>query len=269
MCIPPGDYRDPGTPRAAHESEQFLDADDGAKLRLFVAEPPESLGRGAVLLIHDVWGFTDFYKDLARRIAAKGHAAQLVDFFARQGELPENMRTPERPPAPPDAIERARARAERLSDERFLADARRAVDELHARGAGRVVCWGFCWGGRMACVSAARVRGLAGAIAYYGFLQAIPPRLAPMELTAELQVPLLGIFGGADASIPPDQVAEFESRLRQAGKAAEIVTYPGAPHGFLRYGAQDHAPAIDDALNRTFRYLEATLLEVGAPRPRG
>ncbi len=266
MCTAPGDYRDSGTPRAAHESEQVVDADDGAQLRTFIAEPPESLARGAVLLIHDVWGFTDFYQDLARRIAAQGHAAQLVDFFARQGELPENMRAPERPPTPPDAMERARARADRLSDERFLADAQRAVDDLHARGAGRVVCWGFCWGGRMAYVSAARLRGLAGVIAYYGFLQAIPPRLAPTELAPEIQVPLLGIFGGADVGIPAEQVAEFESRLRQAGKPAEIVTYPGAPHGFLRYGVQDHAPAIDDALKRTFRYLETTLLEVGAPR---
>jgi len=162
MCSPPDEYRDPGTPRPAHESERPVRADDGAALRLFTAEPPQGFRAGTVLIVHDVWGYTDFYKDLARRIAAEGYAGVLVDLFARQGELPEELRAPERTPFGADGLARARARSEQLSDERALTDIQLTLDDLHARGAPGVVCWGFCWGGRVAYVAGARSSRLAG-----------------------------------------------------------------------------------------------------------
>ncbi len=231
-------------------------AGDGAALREFVAQPATGFRRGAVLIIHDIWGYTDFYKDLARRITEHGHAASLVDFFGRQGDLPESMRAPERTGTKPEAMARAVQRAQQLSDERFLADMQAAVDDLQARGAARVACWGFCMGGRLADVSAARVRGLVGAVAYYGHLQAEPGRLSPLQLAAEIRIPVLGIFGGADPGIPADQIAAFQNALKTD---KEIVTYPGAPHGFLRYGATEHKGAIDDALLRTYQFFSRVL----------
>ena len=232
-------------------------AGDGAALREFVAQPASGLRRGAVLIIHDIWGYADFYKDLARRITEHGHAAALVDFFGRQGDLPEAMRAPERTGTKPEAMARAVQRAQQLSDERFLADMQTAVDDLLARGASRVACWGFCIGGRLADVSAARVGGLSGAVAYYGHLQAEAGRLSPLQLAAEIRIPLLGIFGGADPNITADQIAAFKDALTTD---KEIVTYSGAPHGFLRYGATDHRAAIDDALQRTYRFLDRVLV---------
>src|SRR5437588_12799464 len=122
MCAPPDEYRDPGTPRAAKESEERIRASDGVDIRMFLAEPAHRLRRGAVLIIHDIWGYTDFYKDLARRITEHGHAAALVDFFGRQGDLPEAMRAPERTGTKPEAMARAVQRAQQPRDERFLAD---------------------------------------------------------------------------------------------------------------------------------------------------
>ncbi len=259
MCADPSGPKDPASPTAARESEERLRADDGAPLRLFVATPANGLAPGAVLLIHDIWGFTEFYKDLARRLAGWGFGAALVDLFARQGELPEAMRAPERGPLGPDARAAAAARAERLADERALADIDGTVDRLRAMGAPQVAAWGFCWGGRLAYRAAARSRRIAAAVAYYGFLRAQPPRLSPLDLVAEIQVPVLGIFGGADPGIPPEEVAAFESALTSEGKEHEIVVYPGAPHGFLRYGARDHAGAIQDAERRTRRFFEGCL----------
>jgi carboxymethylenebutenolidase len=256
MCTTPGDDDGPRPAAAVKEEERTLRAGDGAPLREFLALPATGLRRGAVLIIHDVWGYTDFYKDLARRITGHGHAAALVDFFARQGDLPESMRAPERTGSKPEAIARAVQRAQQLSDERFLADMQMAVDDLRARGAARVACWGFCMGGRLAYVSASRVGGLAGAAAYYGFLQAEPGRLSPLQLAVEIKIPLLGIFGGADPGIPADQIVAFQDALKSD---KEIVTYPDAPHGFLRYGATAHKAAIDDALQRTYRFLSRVL----------
>ncbi|HKV29705.1 MAG TPA: dienelactone hydrolase family protein, partial [Candidatus Dormibacteraeota bacterium] len=121
----------------------------------------------------------------------------------------------------------------------------------------QVACWGFCMGGRLAYVSAARVGGLAGAVAYYGHLQAEPGRFSPLQLAGEIRIPVLGIFGGADPGIPADQVAAFQAALKTQ---KEVVTYPGAPHGFLRYGATEHKVAIDDALQRTFRFFGRVLV---------
>ncbi len=256
MCTAPGDDVGPPAPAAVREEERTIRAGDGADLREFLALPATGFRRGAVLIIHDIWGYTDFYKDLARRITQHGHAAALVDFFGRQGDLPESMRAPERTGSKPDAMARAVQRAQQLSDERFLADMQTAVDDLLARGASRMAAWGFCMGGRLTYVAAARVRGLAAVVAYYGHLQVEQGRLSPLQLAGDIKIPLLGVFGGADPGIPAEQIAAFKDALKTD---KEIVIYPDAPHGFLRYGATQHKAAIDDALQRTFRFLSRVL----------
>src|ERR1700682_1583475 len=144
MCTAPGDDVGPPAPAAVREEERALRAGDGADLREFVALPATGFRRGAVLIIHDIWGYSDFYKDLARRITQHGHAAAMVHFFGRQGELPESMRAPERTGTKPEAMARAGQRAQQLSDERFLADIQTAVDDLLARGGARArACGGF------------------------------------------------------------------------------------------------------------------------------
>src|SRR5258708_33833630 len=104
MCTAPGDDDAPRPAAAVNEEERMLRAGDGAALREFVALPATGLRRGAVLIIHDIWGYTDFYKDLARRITGHGHAAALIDFFGRQGDLPELVRAPGRTGGKPQAM---------------------------------------------------------------------------------------------------------------------------------------------------------------------
>src|SRR5438132_8161996 len=214
MCTAPGDDVGPPAPAAVREEERTIRAGDGADLREFLALPATGFRRGAVLIIHAIWGYADFYKDLARRITEHGHAAALVDFFGRQGDLPESMRAPERTGTKADAMARAMQRAQQVSDERFLADMQTAVDDLLARGASRVAGWGFCMGGRLAYVAAARVNGLSGVVAYYGHLQAQPGRLSPLQLASDIRIPVLGIFGGADPGIPAEQIATSRDALR-------------------------------------------------------
>src|SRR5438270_13610494 len=142
MCTAPGDDDGPQPAAAVNEEERTLRAGDGAALREFVAAPSTGFRRGAVLIIHDIWGYTDFYKDLARRITGHGHAAALVDFFGRQGDLPESMRAPERTGTKPEAMARATQRAQQLTDDRFLADMNTAGDDMQARGALHAAWWG-------------------------------------------------------------------------------------------------------------------------------
>jgi carboxymethylenebutenolidase len=80
--------------------------------------------------------------------------------------------------------------------------------------------------------------------------------LSPPQLASDIKIPVLGIFGGADPGIPAEQIAAFKDAL---STDKEIIVYPDAPHGFLRYGATEHRAAIDDALQRTFRFLSRVL----------
>src|SRR5438067_13863160 len=144
MCTARGEDAGPPSPAAVREEERTIRAGDGADLREFLALPATGFRRGAVLIIHDIWGYTDFYKDLARRITQHGHAAAMVDFFGRQGDLPESMRAPERTGSKPEAMARAMQRAQQLTDDQFLADMQAGVDDMQARGATEVAWWGFC-----------------------------------------------------------------------------------------------------------------------------
>src|SRR6266704_6872256 len=104
MCTAPGDDDGPRPAAAVDEEVRILRAGDGVALREFVALPATGFRSGAVLIIPDIWGYTDFYKDLARRITGHGHAAALGDCFGRRGGRPESMRAPERTGSKPEAM---------------------------------------------------------------------------------------------------------------------------------------------------------------------
>jgi carboxymethylenebutenolidase len=76
--------------------------------------------------------------------------------------------------------------------------------------------------------------------------------------------PVLGLFGGADEGIPPDQVQAFDSALAEAGVEHELVTYPGAPHSFFDRSYEEHAEACEDAWRRVLGFLQ----RVGTPLAR-
>jgi carboxymethylenebutenolidase len=91
----------------------------------------------------------------------------------------------------------------------------------------RIGVLGFCYGGRASLTYSLHNPGLAATVIFYG-----SPETDPQVLQA-LPGPVLGIFGGADSSIPLEQVYAFEAALNQAGIPNEITIYEGQPHAFL------------------------------------
>ena len=78
----------------------------------------------------------------------------------------------------------------------------------------------------------------------------------PIQRARELTAPILGLFGGADDGIPPETVTEFDTALTDAGVRHEIVTYPGAPHGFFDQSlADEYADACADVWRRVLAFL--------------
>jgi carboxymethylenebutenolidase len=71
-----------------------------------------------------------------------------------------------------------------------------------------------------------------------------------LDYAHAIQCPVLGLFGGADESIPQDVIDEFKNKLDAAGVTNEIVVYPGAPHSFFDRRATDYAQESADAWMR-------------------
>ena len=78
----------------------------------------------------------------------------------------------------------------------------------------------------------------------------------PTQRAGEMQAPIVGLMGGADQAIPPEDVEAFERALTEAGVEHELVTYPDAPHSFFDRKQEEFAEASDDAWRRVLEFLE-------------
>ena len=100
---------------------------------------------------------------------------------------------------------------------------------------------------------------LRGVIGFYGwpvgrFLNDTP---APAGVASQMGAPILGLFGGADTKIAPDDVEAFRHALQGASVEHELRVYEGAPHSFFDHAYSEHAAAAADAWDRVRRFIAA------------
>jgi carboxymethylenebutenolidase len=210
----------------------------------------------AIVLVPDVHGLSELYREFASRFAERGFATLAVDLYSREGS-----------PKLASAAEAMRFIAS-LPDARVLGDLQAAVDWLsRARGAFRVGIAGFCMGGQYALLGACSLRGLAACASFYGMIRYAEtndrkPR-SPLDAAADLSCPYLAIFGAEDALIPLADVDALRDRLEAAGKKFEIRTYPACGHAFLNpnrpdaYRPEAAADAFERAVDFFSRHLGA------------
>ena len=99
---------------------------------------------------------------------------------------------------------------------------------------------------------------MSGVIGFYGHpTSAWENFSAPAEVAADFECPVLGLFGGADTSITPSDMAAFDSALTAAGIRHELHAYEGAPHSFFDRTADEYAAASADAWERVLGFIEA------------
>lgn len=221
-------------------SEALTFPRDGDAIRAYASIPRGSGPFPALVLIPDVRGLAEHYRDVGRRFAAEGFFTFVIDLYSREG-----------PPALPDMAAVLRW-IEELPDPRVLADLGGAVQYLAARSdvrADRIGITGFCMGGQYALLAACTVDGLAACVSWYGMLRyaghsAAKPA-SPLELAAGLRCPYLGLFGEDDAIIPLADVDELRAALQSGGQPHEIIVYPGAGHAFFNDTRPDtYRPAV-------------------------
>ncbi|MXZ68692.1 MAG: dienelactone hydrolase family protein [Acidimicrobiia bacterium] len=237
--IPKGD-------RPAQGRDLVLTARDGNRYSAFEATGATP-SAAAVVVLPDVRGLFQFYKQLALLLAHAGHDALAIDYFGRTAGLGER----------PDDWDFW----PHVHDTTFAGirdDVAAAVSHLRASDPDRAVfTLGFCFGGSASWHQAANGLQLSGAIGFYGKPRRPEETAGAIDRVAGMACPILALMGGDDPSIPLEAVRGLEDALVGAGVPHEVVVYPGAPHSFFDRRYQEFAGESNDAWERVLAFIAA------------
>src|SRR5687768_8807593 len=193
-----------------------------------------------VLVVQEIFGVHEHIKDVCRRFARLGYFAIAPELYYRQGDV-SKLKT----------IDEIRPIVAKVPDQQVMSDLDAAVEFAQKSGQGDVAklgITGFCWGGRIVWMYAAHSKQLKAGVAWYGRLVGDPtpnnPK-HPVNIAADLNAPVLGLYGGKDQGIPLDTVEQMRTALKSAKVDAQIIVYPDSPHAFFA----DYRPSYkeDDA----------------------
>lgn len=225
-----------------------LTAADGNRVAAYHARAAEPSGAGIVIL-PDVRGLHTYYEELALRFAESGIDAIGIDCFCRTAGTSRRAEGFDYAP-----------HVGQTTWDGIAADVTAAAEALRADG--RVTSLftvGFCFGGRIAFLTATLGIRVVGAIGFYGWPTG-PSRNdtpAPAEVAGQMTGAVLGIFGGGDQGIPASAVEEFRLALATAGVDHEVISYPGAPHSFFDRRFDQYGDESADAWRRVLAFVRA------------
>ena len=205
--------------------EAKMPVKDGAgSIPAYHAMPMTGKNLPVVIVVQEIFGVHEHIKDLCRRLAKAGYLAIAPELYARQGDVSKL--------AMPDVMKIVG----QVPDAQVMSDLDAAVEWAAAMGGNtnRVAITGFCWGGRIVWLYSAHSKKVKAGTAWYGRLEgdanALTPK-HPIDLVAQLNVPVLGLYGAKDRGIPVASVEKMRSAIAAAKKPAEIQVYD-AEHGF-------------------------------------
>ena len=243
-------YTDDARPPAApvngggvlSQSDFTLTSADGTQFMAYGARASEPSGTGIVIL-PDIRGLHQFYKELAGRFAEVGFDSVAFDFFGRTAETPNR-----------DESFEWRPHIDQTTPEGIAADTAAAIAYLQSEAGGRVervFTVGFCFGGAYSWRQSADQPDLAGAIGFYG-----NPGRVKSEI-GRMKAPLLLLLAGADFT-PLSEFELFDDVLTAAGVPHTMVVYDGAPHSFFDRTWTEHEAACAGAWQQMLSFIAAS-----------
>jgi carboxymethylenebutenolidase len=190
-------------------------------VQAFVVYPEVKTKAPVVVLIHEIFGLSDWAKEMADELAAQGFIVIAPDLLSGFG--PNGGGSSEFPSQ--DASVKA---VSGLDPEGVMADLDAAADygKHIPAGNGKIAVTGFCWGGGKSFAFATHRKDLSAAFVFYG--------TGPADVTT-ITAPVYGFYGGNDARVDAT-IPATTAAMKAAGKTYEPVTYDGAGHGFMRAG---------------------------------
>jgi carboxymethylenebutenolidase len=202
------------------------------------AMPDDKKKHPLVLVVHEIFGVHEHIRDVCRRLAKQGFFAVAPNLFERQGDVTKLSE-----------FSQIRKVVDAVPDAQVLSDLDATVRwaEHEPADVAKLGITGFCWGGRSVWLYAAHRKDLKAGVAWYGKFTGeknhLRPR-QPLDIGAELNAPVLGLYGGKDQNIPQTDVDAMKKLLgggNAAARASEIVVYPQAGHAFLA----DYRPSYE------------------------
>jgi carboxymethylenebutenolidase len=229
----------------------------GTLIDAYTARP---LGAGpfpGVIVVHHMPGFDEWSREVVRRLAHNGYSAICPDLHFRKGPgtyAEKSQRTRE---------SGGQVDADVIGD---LKGGEAWLRELPTSN-GKVGVIGFCSGGRVAYMAAAKMPTLQCAVDCWGGNVTSPPMTksanqpeAPFDMTKDIKVPLLGIFGNDDQNPNKEQVNTIEAELKKHGKTYEFHRYDNAGHAIFNWEADRYVyAAASDGWKRVFAFYKKHL----------
>ena len=240
--LPPGEdgarERLNGSPR--HGEYATVDA-GGTPLRMWVVYPERKDKAPVAIVIHEIFGLTDWIRAVADQLAADGFIAVAPDLLSGKGP---NAGGTDAFASRDDVIKAVSGLPRSDVDARLNAVRSYALALPAANGKSATI--GFCWGGASSFAYAAVQPALHAAVVYYG---APPPDLTTVK------APVLGLYGGNDARVNAT-IEATTAKMKELGKSYEPIVYEGAGHGFLRaQGEPANLKAAEQAWPKTLDFL--------------
>jgi len=206
---------------------------DGRSVETFVVYSESKDKTPVVLVIHEIFGLSDWAQEVSDEVAEAGYIAVTPDLLSGMG--PNGGRTTSFPQ------EKVMEAVSHLNPDQITADLNAVADYALKLPASKdkLLVAGFCWGGSQSFRFATQRGDLAAAFVFYGG----PP---VQEAMARIKAPVYGFYAGNDARVSAT-IPDAQAEMKAAGKRYEPVVYDGAGHGFMRAG---EAPDANEANRR-------------------
>jgi carboxymethylenebutenolidase len=191
------------------------------------AMPANGRNLATILVVQEIFGVHEHIKDVCRRFAKAGWLAIAPEMYYRQGDVSKLK----------DNKEIFSQVVSKVPDAQVMSDLDAAAAWAAKNGGDpkRLGITGFCWGGRVTWLYAAHNQNVKAGVAWYGRLVGPSNDMTPKhptDLVDQINAPVLGLYGGADAGIPNDTVDKMNAALKEKGKPSMIHLYPDTPHAF-------------------------------------
>jgi carboxymethylenebutenolidase len=223
---------------------------NGDAMRCYVSMPEGTGPFPAVVVIQHAGGVDEFVRGMSERFAEAQFLAVAPDLYHREE---------------PNSSDDPLTRMSRLRDVTIVEDVNAAIEyvkQLPEAQTDRIGITGYCMGGRVTYLMAAKNEDLKAAVVCWGGNIMVPwgDGPAPFALTDQIACPVLGLFGEEDPNPNPADVAKLDAELTRLGKAHEFHSYPGAGHAFMNEGRPSYrAAAAEDAWKKTTAWFDKYL----------
>ena len=232
----------------------------GDEIDGYLARPTAAGPHPGVVVIHHMPGWDEWTTEVVRKLAHHGFVAVAPDLHYRNRPSPTSSQ---------EEVAEALRAAGGMRDDHVIGDVGGAIGYVRSLAFhnGKIGIIGFCSGGRHSYLAACNIPDLDAAVDCWGggvitSADRLTPSqpVAPIDMTANLACPLLGLFGNEDQRPSPAEVDQTEEELKRQGKTYEFHRYDDAGHGFFgvdRPGYRQHAAV--DGWEKVFAWFDKYL----------